>query len=347
MEFTEYKCPVCDKQFKKGDDVVVCPECGTPHHRECYEKEGHCHFADRHSADFSFEKEQQEEAEQQAEQDAKDGVVLCKSCGAENPKEMFYCCNCGAPLYGDDKNNPNFQQNQNNGQPNPNFNQNQGMPPFGVPFGQANPQMAAAFDPMAGMKSDEPLVDDITAGEAAKFIGKNTPYYLRIFSFINKFKKSRFNFSAFILSGIYFLYRKMYGLGVLFSALVLGSMVGSAYISSLPAWKSIYTGIVQAQQSGQVLSLGNSFGLSPTEFLLFLSPLLANAVSLIVMVISGLIANKCYYNHSVKKIKNIKSTTNKELLNETLETKGGVNLPIAVSVAFAFLVVNYLPMFLM
>ena len=77
MEFTEYKCPVCDKQFKKGDDVVVCPECGTPHHRECYEKEGHCHFADRHGADFSFEKEQQEEAEQQAEQsviNAVDGI---------------------------------------------------------------------------------------------------------------------------------------------------------------------------------------------------------------------------------------------------------------------------------
>lgn len=52
MEFTEYKCPVCDKQFKKGDDVVVCPECGAPHHRECYEKEGHCHFADKHGADF-------------------------------------------------------------------------------------------------------------------------------------------------------------------------------------------------------------------------------------------------------------------------------------------------------
>ena len=87
MEFTEYKCPVCDKQFKKGDDVVVCPECGAPHHRECYEKEGHCHFADKHGADFSFEKEQLEEAEQQAEQDAKDGVVLCKRCGAEIRKK--------------------------------------------------------------------------------------------------------------------------------------------------------------------------------------------------------------------------------------------------------------------
>ena len=259
---------------------------------------------------------------------------------------MFYCCNCGAPLYSDDKNNPNFQQSQNNGQPtNPNFNQNQGMPPYGVPFGQANPQMAAAFDPMAGMKSDEPLIDNITAGEAAKFIGKNTPYYLRVFSFINKFKKSRFNFTAFILSGIYFLYRKMYGLGILFSAIILGSMVSSAYISSLSVWKSIYASIVQAQQSGQILSFNNSFGLSSHEFFLFISPLLANAVSLIVMVISGLIANKCYFNHSVKKIKKIKSTTDKDLVNEALETKGGVNLPIALSVAFALLVVNYLPMF--
>ena len=58
MEFTENKCPVCDKQFKKGDDIVVCPECGAPHHRECYEKVVHCHFADKHGADFSFEKEQ-------------------------------------------------------------------------------------------------------------------------------------------------------------------------------------------------------------------------------------------------------------------------------------------------
>ena len=26
-------CPVCKKQFEDGDDIVVCPECGTPHHR--------------------------------------------------------------------------------------------------------------------------------------------------------------------------------------------------------------------------------------------------------------------------------------------------------------------------
>ena len=347
MEFTEYKCPVCDKQFKKGDDVVVCPECGAPHHRECYEKEGHCHFADRHGDDFSFEKEQVEEADKQAEQNDENGTVTCKRCGTENPKELFYCSNCGAPLYGNNEEAQNFGQNQNNGQPNPNFNQNQGMPPFGVPFGQANPQMAAAFDPMAGMKSDEPLVDDITAGEAAKFIGKNTPYYLRVFSFIKKFKKSRFNFTAFILSGVYFLYRKMYALGILFSVLTFGSTIASGYIRTLPAWQNIYNNLLQAQKTGQIVSFTNNFGLSTEDFLLFISPLIANVISMAVMVICGLIANKCYYNHSIKKIKKIKSTTDKELLTEALETKGGVNLPLAISIVVALIIANYLPIFFM
>lgn len=347
MEFTEYKCPVCGEQFKKGDDIVVCPECGTPHHRECYEKEGHCHFADRHGDDFSFEKEQAEEADKQAEQNDENGTVICKRCRTENPKELFYCSNCGAPLYGNNEEAQNFGQNQNNGQPNPNFNQNQGMPPFGVPFGQANPQMAAAFDPMAGMKSDEPLVDDITAGEAAKFIGKNTPYYLRVFSFIKKFKKSRFNFTAFILSGIYFLYRKMYALGILFSVLTFGSTIASGYIRTLPAWQNIYNNLLQAQKTGQIVSFTNNFGLSTEDFLLFISPLIANVISMAVMVICGLIANKCYYNHSIKKIKKIKSTTDKELLTEALETKGGVNLPLAISIVVALIIANYLPIFFM
>ena len=30
MEFTQYNCPVCETEFENGDDVVVCPECGTP-----------------------------------------------------------------------------------------------------------------------------------------------------------------------------------------------------------------------------------------------------------------------------------------------------------------------------
>lgn len=52
MDFYKYKCPVCNKQFKEGDDIVVCPECGTPHHRECYEQEEHCFYQDKHYTKF-------------------------------------------------------------------------------------------------------------------------------------------------------------------------------------------------------------------------------------------------------------------------------------------------------
>lgn len=50
------KCPVCDEYFQQGDDVVVCPECGTPHHRECYNKTGKCTNKKLHGSDFVFEK---------------------------------------------------------------------------------------------------------------------------------------------------------------------------------------------------------------------------------------------------------------------------------------------------
>ncbi|MBO5103830.1 MAG: hypothetical protein J6B74_02035 [Ruminococcus sp.] len=42
MNFVGEKCVFCGEVFKDGDDVVVCPECGSPHHRECYKKENRC-----------------------------------------------------------------------------------------------------------------------------------------------------------------------------------------------------------------------------------------------------------------------------------------------------------------
>ncbi len=42
MKYDGVTCPVCLKPFDKDSDVVVCPECGTPHHRECYEQIGAC-----------------------------------------------------------------------------------------------------------------------------------------------------------------------------------------------------------------------------------------------------------------------------------------------------------------
>ena len=42
MNYKKYKCPVCKEVFCEDDDVVVCPECGTPHHRGCWFENGKC-----------------------------------------------------------------------------------------------------------------------------------------------------------------------------------------------------------------------------------------------------------------------------------------------------------------
>lgn len=47
-------CPVCKKEFENGDDIVVCPECGTPHHRECYDLIGHCVNKGLHQSNYNY-----------------------------------------------------------------------------------------------------------------------------------------------------------------------------------------------------------------------------------------------------------------------------------------------------
>ncbi len=42
MDYQNKFCPVCKADFTVEDDIVVCPECGTPHHRECWFSTGKC-----------------------------------------------------------------------------------------------------------------------------------------------------------------------------------------------------------------------------------------------------------------------------------------------------------------
>ena len=48
MDYKGCKCASCHKVLKEGDDIVICPECGAPYHRECYAAEGRCVFSAKH-----------------------------------------------------------------------------------------------------------------------------------------------------------------------------------------------------------------------------------------------------------------------------------------------------------
>ena len=90
---TDYKgnrCPVCEKTFKENDDIVVCPDCGTPYHRECWKKVGACLHEAEHAAGFEW---------------TPDNVIsggpedlVCPNCGTHNPLGAKFCNHCGVSL---------------------------------------------------------------------------------------------------------------------------------------------------------------------------------------------------------------------------------------------------------
>ncbi len=55
FRFLNEKCLVCNNSFKEDDDIVVCPHCGTPHHRECYKENTKCANFEKHSENFRWE----------------------------------------------------------------------------------------------------------------------------------------------------------------------------------------------------------------------------------------------------------------------------------------------------
>lgn len=81
MKYSDYKCPVCNNQFTEEDDVVVCPECGTPHHRECYIQNGKCFNEEKHGTNEPIEVEFVE-----VEEDSE--AVTKEELPEENPQQV-------------------------------------------------------------------------------------------------------------------------------------------------------------------------------------------------------------------------------------------------------------------
>ena len=51
-KFENKLCPVCRERFRESDEIVVCPDCGTPHHRSCYLSENKCALEVLHGEGF-------------------------------------------------------------------------------------------------------------------------------------------------------------------------------------------------------------------------------------------------------------------------------------------------------
>ncbi len=321
MDFIGNKCPVCNQYFHADDDVVVCPECGTPHHRDCYESIGECANAEHHAEgyDFSQDKEHNDNAD----------VVICKSCGKENDKFQFFCKYCAAPLQPEER-----QQSADN-------TANRQQAPFGA-GASGVPGSMPFLDPLGGVPAETDLGDDVTAGEMAKYVKQNTPYFIRVFSNIKSFNRSKFNFAAALFSGGYLLYRKMYKLGAVIFAIEVALYASMMYV--VIAFRDLYQQFMDAYTSGMGKSTEFLAKLSSVDAFKLYVPAIVYAILIAAMIIIGANFNRWYMRHCKAEIIKIKQNAGESENPETLlQTKGGVNTPLALSLLITAMLIRYIP----
>lgn len=316
-EYLGCECSVCRKPFAAGDDIVVCPECGTPYHRACYEAAGGCVHESQHAAGYAWrppERPQQEASAAGGPQSAQPtggAPRACPSCGAQNRPGALFCENCGTPLsaragsrQGPAGANPYARP----GGPAPGY----GQPGFGARpgWGAAAAQPAASFD-------------GISASEWQAYIGPSTPYYLYQFGRMDAAgRKFGFCFSAFFFAPLYFLYRKMYGWAALALA---GSLV-----CSIPSFLSMF------QLLG--LPLGNALS---AQALVVLAQV-GSMAGLLLQVFFAMFAVYLYRRHAVKKIRAVQSEglAPREYAARLMRT-GGTSVLAIVLALVAYLALCY------
>ena len=183
--YNKNACPVCEKTFEPSDEIVVCPECGAPHHRHCYKEIGHCHYSDRHDGIFQWGSDNNAQTFDQASsgtndidrQNEADGFSvnskntdqadslknkICPFCKNVKSPEADFCIKCGHKLNSSSA-QPNYQNAPN-----------------------THPVMMLA-DPYGGVDPKEEI-DGVVVSELACYVGSNSAYYIPRFKAMSKSK---------------------------------------------------------------------------------------------------------------------------------------------------------------
>lgn len=300
--YSGQKCPVCSQKFQDSDEVVVCPVCGTPHHRQCWIDDGGCRNANLHGTDFQW-KATATASDRPDFDEKRDLGEICPVCGKNNPKNTLFCPGCGTPLgAGQAQQAPGGQQSY--------------RPPFGFPFAQP-------FD-------DQQSIQGIPVKEVASVVKINA------FSYIPKFLRMErkkvpvsFNWFAFLLAPFWFIYRKMYLVGGILTALLLafGIAMAPAVNAGYEELYDFYEVAAQAETSPEQLTQLQSQLLKSANVQ---AMMISSAVNLLLMVASGFAANPAYRHHVVHKAKKARTIEDPYAREKFLQRWSGVNIWAAV-----------------
>ncbi len=265
-ETERLKCGVCHAYLFEDDDVVYCPVCGAPHHRDCYNSIGRCAFEDAHGTENEYKKTASAETEYDEKIKASENAsVTCEICGTVYSEENSNCPECSAP---------NFKA-------------------VGGPF--------ARLDFLGGVPESTDLGDGVNAGEARRFIFTNTRRYIPIFAKINLGKKIGWNWFSFLFPCGWFLSRKMYKAGIItgvlsicFSMFTIPFQLAFSHydVSSLKSYSDIISTIS-----------ANSSEIGLSALALFAAGVL---LQFVLRIVCALFGDKIYRDYAIQTISWIK-----------------------------------------
>ena len=281
-------CVRCHAYLFPEDDIVYCPVCGAPHHRECYNQLGHCALEEFHGTDRQYDKVKAREEEQAAAEmpntgENAEGLITCQMCHEKYDFALNACPKCGAP----------------------------NIAKAGGSF--------VNFDFLGGVPADYDIGDGITADEAKRFVAANTPRYIPKFAVLNAKNKLSWNWLAFLFPCGWMLSRKMYKNGIIAGLLTVISSL--FYLPFMNAINNLGT----TPGETQVQIMQSIYEHLPKMGAAVIAALLAGFVlNIAVRILSALFGDYLYKQYAISSIKTIRAES--EDMDYDYRKKGGVNI---------------------
>lgn len=287
------KCAVCSAYLFPEDDIVYCPVCGAPHHRDCYNGIGKCGFEELHGTDLQYKRpDDTEEKKAESEIPPPPVTQTCRGCGMDIERGSRYCNNCGMPV-------------------------GMGGAPFVfTPFEQGSP-----------VNDETPVADGVTVKDAVKVVRSNAFRYIPKFLKLNAESKKSWNWAAFLLPHGWFGFRKMYKESAIASILTIVSVILNfpltIAVAQLPlADESIRNYVQLAEYYAQFLS---DIGTLPV-----LLSFVGLVIGLVVRIISGIYGDYIYKQRVVQSVQLIKAAEDPEKTQEKLSGTSFAGFFVAV-----------------
>ncbi len=331
MNYNGLPCPVCQKPMAEDEDVVVCPVCATPQHRECWVQNGRCVNDELHGSGFVWQSEASSESRNKTE----NNVRICHICGSENPSDSLHCGNCGAlfeakaPEADSGMKICAFCGKENDSDAR--HCKNCGAPLIKRDFVYSeNPYLIRS-----GFSENE-LIGGQKAGDLSFYVQASPKRYLTKFKKFANGKKLSFNFAAFFFAPYWFFYRKLYKAGA-FALVVFATaaMILSGFSAQINTAANDYLNFIDSLEITEN-STEEEFAAAEDAILQEAEKitqavkkpmLIICAVEIILRLIFALIADRLYYRHCMNNLRLINQTVeDKNLKYMMIRSKGGLSL---------------------